>query len=203
VKPGVRAVGIAESYTPGAEESTLAAAVVRADRVLDGVAYGRCTVGGLDATASSIELLERLDRPDARVCLLGAVAPAWYNLVDIEAIAEATGIPVIAVTFESSDGLEDGLGDAFSGTELTARLDRYRTLPPRRAIELEAGPDTDRRESETVYVRTAGLERADADRYVRAFTPVGGRPEPLRLARLLARAADDLGANESPITDTP
>ncbi|PCR92539.1 endonuclease dU [Natrinema ejinorense] len=184
MKNGVRALGVAESYRGDADrgrQSTLAGAIVRADRVCDGLAYGSCRVGGTDGTDAVIDLIDGLDRPDARYVLLGAVAPAWYNLLALSRIRAAIERPVIAVTFEASDGLEAGLRDAFSGPELEARLATYRALPDRR--ELSVG-------DETVYVRQVGLEAAEADDVVRAFTPDGGRPEPIRVAKMAARAAD-------------
>ncbi|SEP63762.1 endonuclease dU [Natrinema salaciae] len=181
MKPGVRALGIAESYRDGGNRSTLAGAVVRADRVLDGLAYRSCTVGGTDATDAVIGLIDEFGRPDVRYVLLGAVAPAWYNVLEPSRISEAIDRPVIAVTFEASDGLEDGLRAAFSGPDLAERLATYRALPERRDLSVN---------DETVYVRHVGLEPADADAVVRAFTPDGGRPEPIRVARSAARAAD-------------
>ncbi|SEW11315.1 endonuclease dU [Natrinema salifodinae] len=185
MKPGVRALGVAESYRErdgrDRNRSTLAGAVVRADRVCDGLAYDACTVGGTDATDAVIRLVDEVGRPDVRYVLLGAVAPAWYNLLDLSRIHEAAARPVLAVTFEASDGLAAGLEDAFSGTELEQRLATYRALPARRDLTVN---------DETVYVRAVGLDPDEADDVVRSFTPVGGRPEPIRVARLAARAAD-------------
>ncbi len=181
MKPGVRALGIAESYRGDQKRSTLAGAVVRADRVCDGLVYGTCRVGGTDATDAVIGLVDDLERPDVRYVLLGAVAPAWYNILDLSRIHEAADRPVIAVTFEASNGLADGLYEAFSGPELETRLETYRALPERRELSLDG---------DTVYVRAVGLEPSEADEIVRAFTPTGGRPEPIRVARLAARAAD-------------
>ncbi|WP_255169065.1 DUF99 family protein [Natrononativus amylolyticus] len=179
MKSGVRAVGVAESYR--GDSSTLAGAVVRADRVVDGLSFSSCTVGATDATAAVIDLLEGLDRPDVRYVLLGAVAPAWYNVLDLGAIYEAADRPTLAVTFEESEGLEAGIREAFSGPELEDRLERYRALPPRRELTADG---------ERLYVRGVGLERREAETVVRSFTPEGGRPEPLRVARLAARAGD-------------
>ncbi|WP_312912622.1 DUF99 family protein [Natronosalvus caseinilyticus] len=198
MKPGTRALGVAESYRPGADQSTLAGAVVRADRVLDGAIFDRCTVGGLDATEAIVSLVTSLDRPDVRVCFVGAVAPAWYNLLDLETIHDRTSVPVVAVTFEESDGLESGIREAFSGEALETRLERYRSLPPRRSVRLEGETGSDSAGSEemssdgaeTVYVRAVGLDMDRAASFVRAFTPEGGRPEPIRVARTLARAGD-------------
>ena len=180
MKSGVRALGVAESYE--GTRSTLAGAVVRADRVVDGFGFASCTVGGTDATDAVVSLVDRIAREDVRYVLLGAVAPAWYNLLDVSAIHERTGRPVLAVTFEESDGLEDGLRDAFSGPELEERLERYRNLPPRHVVDVG---------DETVYVRASGIDLEDARTVVRGFTPEGGRPEPLRVARLAARAGDE------------
>ncbi|WP_254524547.1 DUF99 family protein [Natrinema caseinilyticum] len=181
MKAGVRALGIAESYHPDRDRSTLAGAVVRSDRVCDGLAFGACTVGGTDATDAVIDLIDDLDRPDVRYVLLGAVAPAWYNLLDLSRVHEAVDRPVLAVTFEASTGLAAGLRDAFSDDELEERLETYRALPDRRELSVN---------DETVYVRCLDLEPAVADEVIRAFTPAGGRPEPIRVARVAARAAD-------------
>lgn len=177
VKQGARALGIAESATD--ERATLAGAVVRADRVVDGAAFADCTVGGTDATERIVGLVAELDREDLQYLLLGAVAPAWYNLVELDALQEATGLPTIAVTFEASGGLEPALREAFDDDQLQERLERYRSLPPRRALAVG---------TQTVYVRSVGIDADDADRVVRVFTPEGGRPEPIRVARELARA---------------
>ncbi|ELZ01664.1 hypothetical protein C482_06417 [Natrialba chahannaoensis JCM 10990] len=162
-------------------KSTLAGAVVRADRVVDGLAYGNCTVGGIDATDAVCSLLATACRPDVRYVLLGAIAPAWYNILDLSRIQEAAERPVLVVTFEASPGLEDNLREAFSGEVLQHRLAVYRRLPPRTEVTVN---------DETVYARWLGCDREEAVSVIRAFTPVGGRPEPIRVARLAARAGD-------------
>jgi len=147
MKSGVRALGIAESYrddrTDGRPRSTLAGAVVRADRVFDGLAYGSCRVGGTDATDAVIDLIDDLERPDVRYVLLGAIAPAWYNVLDLSTIHRAVERPVLAVTFEASGGLEAGLRTRFRVTN-SARLESYRAVPERRELSVNG---------ETVYVR--------------------------------------------------
>ena len=193
MKPGVRALGVAESY-PGTEHadagvrSTLAGAVLRADRVLDGLTFVTCTVGGLDATDAVARLWTDLDRPDARYLLLAGVAPAWYNLLDLRALHERTDRPVLAVTFEPSDApLGDALSREFTGEALETRLERFERLPSRSRLSVNG---------ETVFVRAVGCSASEARDVVRAFTPEGGRPEPLRVARLAARAGRTLLEDE-------
>ncbi|MDS0297698.1 DUF99 family protein [Halogeometricum sp. S1BR25-6] len=194
MKSGTRALGVAESYAdqrspkgrgvdaserPDAE-SVLCGAVVRADRVVDGAAYGTCAVGGTDSTDAIRRLFSDLGREDVRLLFVAGVAPAWFNLVDLERLADAVERPVLSVSFEGSSGLASALREQFSGDALDARLSVYESLPPRRPVDV--GDDT-------VFVRAVGIDDEAAARAVRAYTPEGsGRPEPLRVARLLARS---------------
>lgn len=181
MKRGVRALGVAESYR--GDRSTLAGVVTRASRVVDGFAFGSCIVGGTDATRSILDLYSRLDREDVRYLLISGIAPAWYNVIDLSRLHEATGRPAISVSFEESDGLEPAIREAFDGDEARRRLDIYRSLPDRRRVSVPDG---------RVFVRSVGIEDAEAGKVIREFTPEGVRPEPLRVARLAARAVDQL-----------
>ena len=177
-KPGSRALGIAAS--DAADRSQLCGAVVRADRVVDDLVFATCTTGGGDATAACCRLWDRLDRPDVQWILVAGVAPAWFNLVDLDALAAHTDRPVVAVSFEASDGLDAPLREQFDGAALDRRLEIYGRLPPRTRVAV--GDDT-------VFIRAVGIDTEDAADVVAAFTPEGsGRPEPLRVARLAARA---------------
>lgn len=183
MKPGRRALGIAESYRGTDDDrakSTLAGAVVRADRTVDDFVFNTCTVGGRDATQSVIDCWRRLDRPDVRYCFLAGIAPAWYNIVDIEAVAEAIDRPVIAVSFEESDGLGDAIREAFDGDEQAGRLGAYEALPERRHLDIDG---------EDLFVRSVGLDTETTETVVRAYT-YERRPEPLRVAKRAARRAD-------------
>jgi hypothetical protein len=180
VKPGARALGVAESFAHGDDRSVLCGAVIRADRVVDGLAFGSCTVGGTDATDAVATLFSTLDREDVRWLLLAGVAPAWFNVLDLEAVADAVDRPVLSVSFEASPGLEPALREQFEGAALDRRLRTYRAQPPRHRLDVDG---------EDLYVRAVGVDDDRAAAVVRGFTPEGGRPEPLRVARLGARAA--------------
>lgn len=178
MKPGRRALGIAASDRE--QRSHLAGAVVRADRVVDGFGFGTCTVGGSDATAAVCDMFDRLGREDVRYVLLAGIAPAWFNLLDLHAIHDHTGLPTLSVSFEASSGLEAAIRDAFDSEAVGEdRLSTYRAQPDRRELSVN---------DDAVFVRSVGLDPAAADEVVRAYTPAGGRPEPLRVARLAARA---------------
>lgn len=180
MKQGVRAFGIA--FSDGHRTSSVAAAVVRADRVVDGLAFETCTVGGLDATEAVCRVVADLDRPDVQYLLLAGIAPAWFNLLDLREIHDRTGLPTLVISFEASEGLGDAIREQFAGEERERRLAIYDALPPRQQVRV--GDDE-------VFVRTVGFDEEphSPTEVVRAFTPEGGRPEPLRVARMAARAA--------------
>ena len=180
MKAGVRTLGIAESYR--GDQSTLAGVVIRASRVVDGFAFANCTVGGTDATDATIYLFEQLNREDVHYLLVSGLALAGYNVVDLRRVHEATDRPVLSVTYEESDGLEDGIREAFDGEERDRRLELFRAQPDRQQLLVN---------DEQVFVRAVGVDESEARDVIRAFTPEGGRPEPVRVARLAARAADE------------
>lgn len=191
MKSGIRALGVAESYQ--GDHSTLAGAVVRASRVVDGFAFASCTVGGTDASDAVIELFERLDREDVRYVLVSGLALAWYNVVDLRRVHDAIDRPVLSVTYEESDGLADAIHEAFDGEARDRRLETYRAQPSRHPLTVNG---------ERVFVRAVGIDDSEARDVVRAFTPEGGRPEPLRVARLAARAVDDYVTGARPHRDS-
>ncbi|MGP8118455.1 endonuclease dU [Methanoregula sp.] len=179
-KKGLRALGIAESYS-GREHSTLAGIVMRKDLIIDGCAFSRVAVGGMDATEGVLAIVQTLDRRDINVIFLSGCVIAFFNIIDPRQIHECTGLPVICVTYEESAGLDGDICHHFPGD--TARLDAYRRLGDRVPHIL---PDR-----QTVYLRSWGFDPADAGRLCTAFTHEGKIPEPLRVARLSARAAHD------------
>jgi len=178
--------------------------------VVDGLAYERCTVGGDDATAAVLELVRRIDRPDVAALLLAGVAPAWFNLLDVHRLHQETGLPTLCVSFEASGGLEPAICEQFDGDARDWRLKAYDSLPPRRSLTVN---------DEQLFVRAVGVDTpvaegdgadsaadervpplgpdCEAAQMIRGFTPEGGRPEPLRVARLAARAGREFSERRS------
>jgi endonuclease V-like protein UPF0215 family len=189
VKPGARALGLAVSTPPGAAPvvATVAAALVRADRAVDDLAFSTCTVGSTDYTDAVVDAVESLGREDLQYVLSAGVAPAWFNVLDLRRVHEAVDRPVLSVSFEASPGLADALREHFSGDDLERRLDTYERQPPRVAV-----PGLD------AWVRAVGVDADEAVAVVRALTPAGERrPEPLRVARIAARAGRTFRAGDA------
>jgi len=177
-KKGLRVLGVAESYA-GRKYSTLAGIVMRKDLIIDGCAFSRVTVGGKDATDGVTAIINALDRKDINVVFLSGCVIAFFNIINPQQIQDSTGLPVICVTYEDSAGLEGDIRHHFPGD--TSRLAAYHSLGDRMPHTLPGG--------QIVYLRSWGIAGDDAGRLCTAFTREGKIPEPLRVARISARAA--------------
>lgn len=178
-KEGIRVLGVAESFR--GESSVLAGLVMRGDLRLDGAAFSSATVGGDDATRGVLEVWDALDRSDVHAVLLSGCVISWFNVVDLEEVRERTGVPVVCVTYEESEGLRSDIERHFSGEALERKLAAYEGLGGRTRISLDTGYD--------VHVRALGLDEGETRRLLNRFTEEGRRPEPLRVARIAARGA--------------
>lgn len=177
-KSGLRALGIAESFQRSDRHSTIAGVVMRADLVTDGFVFGKTTVGGNDATLVLISMFRKLRRDDVNIILLSGAVISHYNVVDVDSVSKKTGIPVICLTYRESSGMEASIRARFSDWEPKVTL--YRKLGARRTLRLRTG--------HRVYARLSSVSEDDARRVVDLFTLQGALPEPIRVARLLARA---------------
>ena len=182
-KKGLRAFGIAESYS-GRTCSTLAGVVMRKDLRIDGFAFGTVTVGGMDATDSILGMVRVLDRRDINVIMLSGCVIAWFNVVDPARISEVTGIPVICVSYEESEGLEADIRNHFPGD--VVRITAYRRLGERIPVILHT--------HQTIFLRAYGLSLTDAMKLCNDFTIEGKIPEPLKVARLCSRHLINCGS---------
>ena len=179
-KPGIRVMGVAESFRPGQKTSTLAGVVMRSDLIVDGLAVGRTSIGGDDASASIYSLFRKLRRNDVNVIMVSGAILSLYNIVDIVELSQKTGLPVICLTYKETSGIEDSIRRHFPDHP-EAKLEAYRSLGGRRKLRLKSG--------HFVFARTSGLDDSEAKSVVEMFTLQGSIPEPVRVARLLARAA--------------
>ncbi|QQG48955.1 MAG: DUF99 family protein [archaeon] len=179
-KPGLRVLGVAESFRKELPRSVLAGVVMRGDLVIDGLALGRTSVGGDDATASISSLFRRLKRNDVNLIMVSGAILSLYNIIDVDQLSAKTRRPVICLTFKETKGIEDSIRRHFPDSA-EGKLLAYRALGERRRFRLSTG--------KAVYGRLSGLSFSEAMRVLELFTRQGSVPEPIKVARLLARAA--------------
>ena len=178
-KPGIRALGVAESFRQGQKRSVLAGVVMRSDFVIDGVALGRTAVGGDDATASIASLFREFRRNDVNLILVSGAILSLYNIIDVDLLSKKTKLPVVCLTYKETAGIESSIRRHFpDGAE--RKLEAYRRLGRRVGLTLHTG--------HRVYVRTSGIEPKSVKPVLNLFTLQGSVPEPVRVAKLVARA---------------
>lgn len=182
-KRAIRVFGVAESFRKSDSLSVLAGVVMRADLVIDGFAFGEATVGGDDSTERLLRLYRRLAREDVNVIMLSGCVISLYNIVDVDSLASRSGVPVIALTYRESRGIEGAIRHHFP--DPARKLELYRKLGERVPMKMHTGY--------RVFTRLAGISEGDAIRVLDAFAMQGGLPEPVRVAKLLAHARRSSG----------
>jgi hypothetical protein len=181
-KAGVRVLGVAESFVKEREHSILAGIVMRGDLQIDGIGIARIKVGGMDATDGVFSILSSLQRKDINVIFFGGCIISWFNIIDISRIHQDTGLPSICITYQESEGLEKYFSEYFPGDE--ERKNLYKKLGPREKIKLGTGHE--------IFARWIGMKKMEAKLLLNRFTLHGKIPEPVRVARLLARTLRDI-----------
>lgn len=183
-KKGFRVLGIAESFRKGGKRSILAGVVMRADCEIDGVKVDSATVGGLDATETVLRIFNSLGRDDINLILLNGAVISWFNIIEIDKVFDDLGVPIVSLTYEESEGLETYIKEYFGDCEdYNERIRRYRSLGERYEVILKNGY--------TVWVRRAGVSEENATVMLNRVIHHGRIPEPVKVARLIARSVMD------------
>ncbi|WP_084019804.1 endonuclease dU [Vulcanisaeta thermophila] len=188
-KQGIRALGIAESFRLGMDYSVLVGVVMRTDWLIDGVVVGRARVGGMDATESIINLHRSLGRSDIQLIMLDGCIISWYNIVNLSELHKSLGIPVICLVFEEPEGdVPNALRKLFPN-DYEVRVRAYEALGKPHEFIIPGGL--------RVYARFVGIDYRAVRVILRKFTREGKRPEPIRVARLIANAILTSGTNQT------
>ena len=179
-KKGLRVFGVAESFRKFSIKSTLAGVVMRRDLIIDGAIFGAATLKGNDSTENILYMFKSLKRDDINCIMLGGLIISMYNIIDGQLIQNETGLPVIGITFEDSKGIESSIRYHFADN-FQLKLDQYAKLGRRDQVTLKTG--------KSLFIRYWGLTPKTAIRILNSFTLQGSIPEPIRIAKLVARAS--------------
>ncbi|MFX1491657.1 MAG: DUF99 family protein [Promethearchaeota archaeon] len=179
LKRAARLLGIAESGLMGASHSVLGGIVIRADLIIDGIIWSKVTVRGMDATETIISMVQRLARDDLNGIMIHGCVLAGYNIIDLSEVYKATNLPVISITGEPHEDLESHLKSTFP-SDWKARLKVARRNGEMHSISID--------NQNTVYGQFIGCKKQIVKGVLKRFTHFGGIPEPIRVARILARA---------------
>lgn len=145
--------------------------------LVEGVAVAEFPVDGADATTFLGDWIDTLPwRQAVQAVVLGGITLAGLGLVDIDALANRLGIPVLAVTRRATAASR--LPKALHAAGLHERLPVAERAP--RSIHVRPG----------LHVACAGATPARATALVEATLRKSRMPEPLRVAHLIAAALE-------------
>ena len=178
-KQGIRVLAIAESFQKQKSNSILTGVVMRKDLVIDGIIFGKAEIRGNDATRNIIEMYKKLERNDIGFILLDGMIISMFNIIDGESIHHQTGIPVIIITFRTSQGIDNIIKKIFPDS-YENRLKLIEKLGKREKIFLKT--------NKFLLIRTWGIKLEDALKLINSFLIQGSIPEPIKLAKLISRA---------------
>ena len=178
-KPAVRLLGIAESTPANSERTLIAGVVMRADFILDGMIWGRATIGGMDGTDAIISLFHQIDRDDLGGVILHGCVIAGYNVINLQQLHIVTNLPIISVTREPQEDMKEHLTTSFPD-DWQKRWEIILHNGLMKSLNLPTGS--------TVFVQAKGIDPVSAHTLVKRLTRFGGVPEPIRVARVFARA---------------
>jgi len=174
----VRVLGVEEGSFDKGDERVLLVAVVMFQTRIEDILFTFIQVDGLDATDQLIKLLQD-EKPPINLILLHSIPYAGFNLMDPIRIHRQTTIPVVVVNPERPDisAVRSALLHHFPDWELRIKILEAVGAPKRLAISPE----------EYVFLHAVGISEDRAEALIRRLTVLGKRPEPLRVARILAR----------------
>ena len=183
VRKALRTVGVDDGgfqsqWSPiGRKGKAVLAAVLLSDYWIEDIHVGEITVDGLDATDVLAKLLASW-KFDA--VLLSGVSFAGFNLIDAEAIHKTFGKPVVIVSGDKPDNIavKKALQKHFMDWEVrwkfVKKLGRIYSVAPKVA-------------EPPLYFEAVGLSAKSAKLMIRALAISSRLPEPIRVARLVAR----------------
>lgn len=136
-------------------------------------------VDGMDATERLKEAIEEAGMKEG-VVMAGSIPIAGFNLIDGREVLREYGIPTIYVLREKPD----------REAVRAALLKHFKDWESRLGVIEGAGAiiETALADGERIFIEAVGIDEKEAVRVVEGLTIFGKLPEPLRLARMVARA---------------
>lgn len=180
MKQQIRVLGIDDSpFRFGAGNALVVGALVRVPSYLEGVMRTEVVVDGTDSTEKIIEMvLKSRYREQIKVILIDGIALAGFNIIDMERMNAALGIPVLTLTRDKPDleKMKSALEKHFDDWK-----QRYALIAKHELKEIAT-------DHKPLHASGLGLEWTEFEEIVRLSTVRGVVPEPLRMAHLIASA---------------
>lgn len=170
----IRTLGVDDGpFTRGSRRSVLVVGAVYSADQFEGLLSTTVRQDGFNATDRLVRMIvgSKFHR-QLHMVLLDGITLAGFNVVDLPRLAEASGLPAVAVMRRRPDH-----------AAIAAALARLPSVGRRRALLARAGIIS---RAGSLYIQTAGVDPELAGRVVRRCVAQGLVPECLRAAHLIA-----------------
>jgi len=155
------------------KECRVIGVVFRGGEFLDGVVSTTVEVDGMDATLKLIDLVNRTKFHDQlRAVMLGGIAVAGFNVINIKRLSEETGVPVIVVIRDYPDF--DKMYTALRKLGMLEKIKLIERMPVPTKVD-------------NIYVQYAGIELREVMQILKLSCTRSHFPEPLRVAHLIGQ----------------
>lgn len=175
----MKVLGVDEgSFTPWRKGKTLLlGALLHSKSIIEDVLISKIEIDGLDATETLIKMVKG-HKGMIDLIMLTSIPYAGFNLMDPTRLYKELKIPVIVVNPEkpNNKAVKMALQRHFHDWKKRFQILKKIGKPSQLKIDSE----------KTLYFYTVGLSERTAAKKIRESIIVGYRPEPLRVARLLA-----------------
>ena len=183
ITPRIRVVAVDDGTLPHSTEKTyqrvlLLAVLFENLRILK-IRTGSITLDGTDANDAVLHLLKSI-RSNFDAVMLSSISLGGFNLVNMPKLAHDVGKPVIAIAREKPD----------NNAVRRALLDHFTDWRERWATVVAAGPVYSCKPmlgEPKLYYEVKGASPAFARHLIKATSAISRLPEPIRVARILAR----------------
>jgi len=180
LKDQARVLGIDDGpFVKGIGRAALAGVLVCPPGYVEGVIVSSCQVDGEDANQAIISMVQDSRFSEqVRMVMVDGAALGGFNVVDVRALSEDLGVPVMTVSRDVPDmeAIRSALKMHFPDWERRFEIISRNHVRP---VEVPDG---------RVFVTSEGIDEREADAMVRRCTVRGCLPEPVRLAHLVATA---------------
>jgi endonuclease V-like protein UPF0215 family len=178
MKRQIRILGIDDApFTFLEKYSAVIGVVMRGGEYLECVLRNQITIDGTDATPVCIQMIQHSrHHKQLKAVMMDGACLGGFNVVDINALSEATDLPIITITRDKPDQrkIKNALQKNFNDWEDRWALLQKGTL---HVIPTHHNP---------IYIKYTGLSLEEAKEIINISTRRGVIPEPLRVAHLIA-----------------
>ncbi len=182
MKPHVRVLGIDDSpFSFSDSKVTVIGVVMRVPNYVEGVMHSRLTIDGEDGNDVLTRMINSSRyKEQLRLVMLDGIAMGGFNVIDIKALNQATGLPIASVTRDPPDlaKIEAALKRHFTDWER-----RLRTITQSPLFQVQTA-------HKPLHVAAAGIEEKDIADVISSSIVRGALPEPIRIAHLIAGAIE-------------